>query len=71
MDSRLREIVNGLLVRANPPDKVDTATRLQQEVVRRGLANELSEHDMAEAARAVGVPEEDLSDWLESMASWI
>jgi hypothetical protein len=55
----------------NPADDVDRSTRLQQYLVDQGLKDSYTEDDLADAAVAVGVPPDEVHDFLDELASWL
>lgn len=75
MNAKLMGIVRRVKDRyqSNPPEDddllVDAGTLLQIEILQSGM--EFSESDVLQAATLVGLPEGELIDWLEGMASWI
>ena len=75
MNSELAKIVRRVKERyqTNPPEDdellVDAGTLLQLEILQSGM--EFNEADVLQAATLVGLPEGNLIDWLEEMASWI
>jgi hypothetical protein len=58
-------------MRRGNPDPVDVSTRLQQFLVFTGQAHRFGPKDLAEAAVAVGVPPDAVSDFEDSLASWL
>jgi len=75
VDPRLQRIVkqaqSGPAMNPGGDDQQDAGTMLQLGLLRSGLKNEFSEDDMFEAAKAVGVPEDDIPSWLEDFASYL
>lgn len=75
MNAELAQIVKRVKARyqSNPPEDddllVDAGTLLQIEILQSGV--EFSETDVLQAATLVGLPEGELIDWLEEMASWV
>jgi hypothetical protein len=74
MNSELLEIVRRVKGRyqSNPSDGdlvVDAGTLLQLEILSSGV--EFTEADVLQAATMIGLPEGQLIDWLEQMASWV
>lgn len=65
----VREVVDG--PRANPGPRADTATALQIRIAQARLSGRVSEDDLIEAARSVGVPDDEFADWMEELASWL
>lgn len=49
---------------------LDAPTRLGMRIADSEIDREVSEDELAEAAREVGVSPDDVPGWLESLASW-
>lgn len=74
MDPRLKRIVGDVKkeVMQNPPeDGADDSTVLIETIMNKGLGTAFSEDDMINAGLEMGVPLEDIPDFLEQFASYI
>jgi hypothetical protein len=50
---------------------VDTSYALQRQIVDSGLVDTFKERDLVEAALEVGIPETDVPQFIEELASWM
>ena len=55
----------------NPPDDVSASTRFQQFLVFEGKQHDFSPEDLSEAAHAIGLSPDEVSDFMDSLASWL
>ena len=56
--------------RANPPSKEEMYDFLQQ-LSENGQLFDYSEQDWIEAGKSVGLTDNDISNWIETAASWV
>lgn len=68
MNTELDAMVDHLLVQENPPSEVDSGTRLQQLIVQSGKT--FSEDDLIDAGRKLGMDDDEVSAFIEELASW-
>lgn len=73
MDARLKKVVAQALrvAQKNPGGAVDSGFALQAGLIKAGLKDAYDDEHLREAAKAVGVPDEEFESWMESFASWI
>jgi len=74
MTPEMKKVVESFqTLRLDNPDEdgVDTATRLQQHLVFLGKQHSFTEKDIAEAARVLGIPEDEIPDLMDELASWL
>lgn len=67
MNTELDAMVDSLL-QQNPPSEADSGTRLQQMIVASGET--FSEDDLIDAGRKLGMDDDQVSAFIEELASW-
>ena len=67
MNRKLDAMVDQLL-QQNPPDEADSGMRLQQMIVHSGEV--FSEDDLVDAGRKLGMDDDQVSAFIEELASW-
>ena len=74
MHPEMKKIIRDVLeqAQANPDERsVSTDMSLVLKILRSDNAGQFTEDDLIGAARAIGVPEEDIGGWIEDYASWL
>ena len=68
---KLQSVVDTVLKRPSQNPPIDAGTALQEELNTRDLRDAFTESEIIEAARAVGVPDDGIVEFLEELASWL